>query len=143
MLNVDLGSLALMIVLNLVTLPILIIMNNKGEQFRPYRLVQTVTLMIVDICYIGTAFINPGVVVVAPTRQRQTSQFCDKCRLWKSEGQKHCDACQICIRDGVHHCPLLGTHIGKYNHIAFFFYVLAMFMWCMNVCVSVAVLVSK
>jgi|JI6StandDraft_1071083.scaffolds.fasta_scaffold08364_5 ribosomal protein S14 len=130
-----------MLLVDVLTLPLLLILARKGDGYRAYYIVQLATLLILNICYVLSAFINPGIIRVHPNNR--TNQFCDQCQMFKEVGQKHCEICRICIRKAAHHCPLLGTHIGENNQIVFFLYVLGVFLWAISITVSLSVCLSK
>lgn len=99
-----------MLFIDALSLPLLLRLRAKGDGYRAYYIVQLTTLLILNISYAISAFINPGIITTKSSGR--TNQFCEQCQMFKEAGQKHCEICKICIRKAAHHCPLLGTHIG-------------------------------
>ena len=67
-LHSDLLSLLVMLLANLLTVLVIVILQRRGKSDRAFATVQMGTLIILDVCYVVTAFINPGLVTVRPKK---------------------------------------------------------------------------
>lgn len=48
--------------------------------------------------------------------------YCVTCQIYRPPRSSHCAACDRCVERFDHHCQLLGTCIGKRNHVAYYLF---------------------
>jgi len=61
---------------------------------------------------------QPGVVRQSGHKLR----FCSRCGMFQPLRTKHCRDCNWCVRTHDHHCPWVGTCVGEYNRVFFFWF---------------------
>jgi hypothetical protein len=105
---------------------------SKFEDVRPFHLILTISLVFLDVSWILTAFINPGISV--PTHE-EGGEYCELCEsnndmeVVKKTGRFHCQECDICIDERHSHYKVVGGCVGRNNLIAFKVLLLAFFLW--------------
>jgi hypothetical protein len=52
---------------------------------------------------------------------------------WQITIREHCRRCGICIEDRSHHCSIIGGCIGKGNKLCYYFFLLALVLWFIDV----------
>lgn len=57
-----------MLLVNLLTILVIALLHRRGKSDGAFATVQMGTLIILDVCYVVTAFINPGLVTVRPKK---------------------------------------------------------------------------
>lgn len=67
-------------------------------------------------------------------------RYCTVCSIDQPIRSKHCKKCDRCIARYDHHCPWLGTCIGEWNHVWFFWFLFAEFSQLVSALVQVIII---
>lgn len=93
------------------------------------------SIVFLDIVWLATALINPGIAVALPDEE---GEACEECQassgvsVTRKAGRVHCHECEVCIDEQEHHLRIIGGCVGKHNFIVFKLFLLGSFLWGMS-----------
>lgn len=133
---VGVRCLLIMAILNLLSISLLL-MLHPYETAYTFFIVHVVILTYLDITWLATALINPGII----SSPDQECEHCIDFDVGNDMGnesvdmgnERHCGECGVCVEERGHHCHITGGCIGSGNRIAYYFFMLGMFLWVIDV----------
>ena len=108
---------------------------TTGEEGYPFWYLLVVVTVFLDVCWLATALINPGIAFRAPEEE---GTLCEDCleqngiEIVNKEERVHCDVCEVCIDERESHVAIVGGCVGKSNFIMFKLLVFGFFLWGMS-----------
>lgn len=120
-----------MLIVNAFSLIYMIVLN-RIEGGRTYFLLQLVSLVFIDLAWLTSGLINPGIAIVSSNEGGEICEHCHRehaIEVEKIVGRMHCSECHICIDDYEQHFALTGGCIGKNNFLPNKFFMLGLLLW--------------
>lgn len=108
----------------------MIMLLSPYDEAYAFRLVNMVTLICLDISWLATATINPGII----PKSKQDDYNCIVCKYNANADElvttpSHCRDCNTCIEERAHHCAITGGCIGRGNKIPFYLFMIGVMVW--------------
>lgn len=122
-----------MTAVNLISLYLLFLLHSYKSAY-PFFILHVVILIYVDITWIATGIINPGIKTQVKEDPEDECMLCEDPTIEDQSltTYNHCQECQVCIEDRDHHCHITGGCIGSGNRVAYYFFLLGMFVWVVD-----------
>ena len=123
-----------MMLVNLLSIFLLLILYPYENAYT-FFIVHVVILIYLDITWIATGLINPGIIPPSTTDDYPCVHCVDAQKGKETHAlveHNHCMECETCIEDRDHHCHITGGCVGSGNRIAYYFFLLGMFLWVVD-----------
>ncbi len=130
------SSLPCIVFINLLTILVVIMQyvgsrgSNKDEQGSVLATVNILAIVLIDVFYVLTVTLNPGVISEEDmeVEQGEVLSFCVRCNRKINSEMKHCIECSTCVSDLDHHCGFFGKCIAWRQRFAFYGFLTFMFV---------------
>lgn len=106
-----------------------------------------ILLSLIFICMFLVTFFDPGFIprgvgkktdppngaTVTCATETDLWKWCGTCKIWRPPRSKHCRTTDACVRYFDHYCPWMGNTIARRNYRPFYFFVIFLIMYCINI----------